>query len=375
MFQRDNLNLVVSLAKGQHEVVRDQVTKGAFDFDSLYDFIAQHQLRGTVYPILANSPVCEAFPSDLIDRLESFYSRQRAKNEQMIRELKLLSSAFSRAGQGFILLKGPHLAQRYYGSLDSRVFWDIDILVKRNELAHAAQLLTRSGFKRTSHILLNKALTIYFTHALDFSKGGVAVDLHWALRNRPSYKFDYQDIWGKKRPFYLDDTLLYVLSDQHALVLNLISIFNDLEVGKLRLKSLIDLYMMTKAMDGSVDWNQFLADREPENVLKISVNVLNLFLTLFNSHGEFPDIASAVSRRRGLLEFTDPRTIEKLITHSRVGLTHRIRVARLYQVSRSRLLVWWILSSPFRRAAFRSGKVSRLKSDVRRLQRYFGMRP
>jgi hypothetical protein len=221
---------------------------------------------------------------------------------------------------------------------------------------------------------LNKALTIYFTHALDFAKPGVAVDLHWALRNRPSYNFNYQDIWGKKQPFRLDDTLLYVLSDQHALVLNLISMFNDLEVGKIRLKSFIDLYMMAKAVNDTLDWNQFLEDREPENILKISVNMLDLLLSLFNCHDEFPDLACAVSRRRSFLEFTDSQTIEKLMMHSRVGLTHRVRVARLYEASRPRLLLWWIISSPFRRAAYRSGKSARLKRDIRRLKSYIGLR-
>ena len=374
MFQRDNLNLVVSLVKGHHEAIRDQLNKTVFDFDSFYDFIAHHQLRGYVYSLLANSPAQEPFPSDLVDRLKSSYIRQRTKNEEMIRELKLLSSTFSRAGQEFILLKGPYMAQRFYGSLDRRVFWDIDILVKKNDLKQAAHLLTRSGFKRTSRIILNKALTIYFTHALDFAKPGVAVDLHWALRNRPSYNFNYQNIWGNRQPFHLDDALLYVLSDQHALVLNLISIFNDIEVAKMRLRSLVDLYMMTKAIDPTLDWNQFLEDREPENILKISVNMLDLLLSLFDCHREFPDLARVIYQRKGFLELNDPETVRKLMMYSRVGMPHRTWAARLYQGSRLRLLLWWIISSPFRRGAYRSGKSSRLKRDVRRLTRYIGLR-
>jgi hypothetical protein len=374
MFQRDNLNLVVSLVKGHHEAIRDQLNKTVFDFDSFYDSIAHHQLRGYVYSLLANSPAREAFPSDLVDRLQSSYIRQRTKNEEMIRELKLLSSTFSRAGQEFILLKGPYMAQRFYGSLDRRAFWDIDILVKKNDLKQAAQLLTRSGFKRTSRTIFNKALTIYFTHALDFAKPGVAVDLHWALRNRPSYNFNYQDIWGKKQPFHLDDALLYVLSDQHALVLNLISIFNDIEVAKMRLRSFVDLYMMMRSINETVDWNQFLEDRKRENVIKISVCMLDVFLTLFDCRGEFPKLAHAVSRKTSLLGITREGSIERLLRHSRVGLRHRMWAARFYEASRLRLLLWWIISSPFRRAAYRSGKSARLKRVIRRLKSYIGLR-
>ncbi len=270
------------------------------------------------------------------------------------------------------MLKGPYMAQRFYGSLDRRVFWDIDILVEKNDLKQAAQLLTRSGFKRTSRIFLHQALTMYFAHALDFAKSGVTVDLHWALRNRPSYNFNYQAIWERKRQFHLEGMTLYVLCDEHSLALELVSIFNDLEVGKIRLKSFIDLYMMTKAMNETLNWSRFLEDRKQENVFKISVMMLDLLLRLFECHDEFPDLAHALTKVGRFLEAGDAKRVEELLTRPRVGLIQRMRVARLYQASRLRLLLWWIISWPFRHAAYRSGKSFRPKKNVLQLKRNIG---
>lgn len=373
MFQPDHLNLLVHLLKGNREAIHDQLSERAFDFEGFNEFLAQHRLQGFVYSLLANSPVRETFARDLVEHLKPFYNRQRTHNELLIQELKLLCSAFSLAGHEFILLKGLYLAERFYGGIDRRAFWDIDILVKKDDLTQAAQLLTRSGFKRTSRIFLHHALTIYFTHALDFAKSGVAVDLHWALRNRPSYNFDYQDIWERKRQFYLDDMTLYVLCDEHSLALELVSIFNDLEVGKIRLKSFIDLYMMTKAVNDTLDWSQFLEDRKQENVFKISVMMLDLLLRLFECHSEFPNLAHALSKGSHLLQVSDAKSVEKLLTLSRVGLIQRMRVARLYQASRLRLFLWWIISWPFRHAAYRSGKSFRPKKNVLRLKRNIGL--
>lgn len=373
MVQSAHLHLLVSLLKGNYEAVHNQLKDRAFDFNRFKDPLAKHQLSGYVYSIVADSPARQAFPPVLIDHLRSSYARQRTKNEQMLREVKLLSSTFSVANQEFILLKGPYLAKRFYGSIDRRVFWDIDILARRKDLTRAMQLLARNGFKRQSRILLHQVLTTYFTHALEFAKPGVIVDLHWALKNRPSYNFNYKDIWETRQESRLDGIVVHVLSDHYALAFTLISIFNDIEMGKIRLKSFIDLYMITKAIDHTVDWNQFFERRKEEKIYKISLNVLGLFLKLFDRRPEFPNLALAIDLRNGLLEQNGAETIGRLMTHSRAGLTHRAWAARLYQGSRLRFLLWWMVSMPFRRAAFRSGKSSRLKRDLQGLKRSIGL--
>jgi len=369
----DTITLLAHLLKGNHDAfIRHLAARGP-DFTGFGDLLAKHQLREFVYSALAASPAADTLPPALTDSLKRAYIRQRARIEQMLGELKLLSSTLSLAGQEFILLKGPYLAKRFYADLDRRAFWDIDILVQREELGNAQRHLISAGFARRSRILFNEQLTVRFGHAFDFAKSGIAVDLHWALRNRPSYRFDYRNIWKAKQEFWLDDVRFYVLSDQHALVFTLVSTFNDIEVAKLRLRSLVDLYMMVRALHGEVDWDRFLEDRRTENIFKISVNVLNLFLRVFDCNRDFPDLARAIDRRRSELEGDNPVTIETLVSHSRVGMSHRLWASRLYEISRLRLLFWWMISMPFRRAAFRAGKSARLKSDLRRIMAKIGL--
>lgn len=374
MFQPDHLDLLVHLLKGNREAIHDQLNKRAFDLEGFKDFITTHQLRGYVYSVLADSPTRKGFPQDLVDHLQSSYIRQRTRNEEMIRELKLLSSIFSRAGQEFILLKGPYLAKRFYGGIDRRVFWDIDILIRRKDLARAAQLLQQYGFKRTSRVLIHERLTTHFTHAFDFAKPGLTVDLHWALGTRPSYDIDYEDIWEQREKLLLNGESFSVLSDEYSLLFTIISIFRDIEVSKIRLRSFLDLHMILKTIHYHFDWDGFLEARKREHLFKISVNILSLFLRLFACHDEFPDLARALSHRESSLVSTDEKTFGKLITHSRLGLAQRMWAARLYEGSRSRLLLWWIVSLPFRRAAYRAGKLSRLKKSLNRLNRYLGLK-
>lgn len=374
MFQSDHVQLLLSLLKGNHEGARDQFNKRSCDLNGFREFVTRHHLSGYVYLILADSPAQQAFPPDFIDYLRSSYTRQRTKNDRMLKELKLLSSILSSAGQEFILLKGPYLAKRFYGGIDRRIFWDIDILIRRKDLARAAQLLQQDGFKRTSRVLIHELLATHFTHAFDFARPGLTVDLHWALGTRPSYDIDYEDIWEQREKLLLNGESFSVLSDEYSLLFTIISIFRDIEVSKIRLRSFLDLHMILKTIPYHFDWDGFLEARKREHLFKISLNILSLFLRLFACHDEFPDLARALSHRESSLVSTDEKTFWKLITHSRLGLAQRMWASRLYEGSRSRLLLWWIVSLPFRRAAYRTGKLSRLKRFLNRLNRYLGLK-
>jgi hypothetical protein len=95
------------------------------------------------------------------------------------------------------LLKGLYLAKRFYGDIDRHALWDIDILVRKENLPDAQKLLAASGYFRKSNVFLREDLSSYFTHAFDFAKKGVSLDLHWALSSHPSYRLDYR-LYGQK---------------------------------------------------------------------------------------------------------------------------------------------------------------------------------
>ena len=111
--------------------------------------------------------------------LKMFSLRQWAAQERLVRELEPISTLLGAAGHEIILLKGPYLATRFFGGMNRREFYDLDILIRREDLPAVERLLVRSGYIQKSSTLLNRSLTTYFTHAFDFVKPNVAVDLHW----------------------------------------------------------------------------------------------------------------------------------------------------------------------------------------------------
>ena len=77
-----------------------------------------------------------------------------AAQERLVREVMQLSSLLTAAGHEVMLLKGPYLAERFYGGIDQREFYDLDILIRREELAAVERLLRSRGYIRKSSMLL-----------------------------------------------------------------------------------------------------------------------------------------------------------------------------------------------------------------------------
>jgi hypothetical protein len=359
-----NLALLSLMLKGNHNAAADQLLRGAVRPDDFARFTSQHRLQLFVFSLLEGSPLRKSLPEPWREQLRVFSLRQWATQERLARELTHLSALLAAAGQEFILLKGPYLATRFFGGVDRREFWDLDILVKREQVAAVERLLRSVGYARKSTILLNKALTTRFTHAFDFAKSDVAVDLHWILSANAAHYLDYEAVWRERQSFVLRNHTFGVLSDEYEVAFSLISIFKDLERGASRLKSFVDLYFILSPVSRRLDWGLFLAHRRREKILRISVNVLDLFFELFDCRREFPEVAAALAGERRHVKILPSGYHQALIDGSPGALKNKTWAAGIYECSRLHVFVWWLLSLPFRLAVHDSGRYARFKARL-----------
>jgi hypothetical protein len=304
------------------------------------------------------------FPREWLQQLKVFSLNQWARQEILVRELGRISALLSASRHDFIALKGPCLATRFYGAIDRREFWDLDILVKREHIGAVELLLRGAGYVRKSRVLFSTAVTSRFTHAFDFTKGNVSVDLHWLLSANATHYLDYEAIWRQRQKFILRGQNFFVLSDEHEIAFNLISIFKDLERGAVRLKSFVDLYFILRAVGPGLDWNAFMQHRRQEKILRISVNVLDFFFELFNCRHRFPDIAAAFAHERRHVKILPSGYHRALIAGAPGALKNKAWAAGIYECSRLHVFVWWLLSLPFRLAVHDSGRYARLKAGL-----------
>lgn len=361
MKQLDNLNLLSFIIKKDYESIENYLKRDYFDFKDFKNFVDKHQLSGNLYLALNDSYLKDFFSVDLIRHFKSFYMKQWMINEQIIKETERLAELFIDSREKVIFLKGHFLVQRFYGDIDRRPIRDIDILVKKEDIDSIDRLLTGNGFKRTSAILLNKNLTIYFTHHFEYWKQDIPLDLHWVLMNHFSFNLNYETIWKEKLKFIYKNKLFYVLSDEYELVFRILSILMDIQLGVIILKSLVDIYMILKAIDKSIVWDDFFANRKTEGLFCISLNILDLVLNIFNCHSDFIELYMYIEKNKKYIKYKDLNEKMNLLSHSWFAFKNKLWAFRLYQTSVFKSFCWWAISLPFRLAIHREWSLELLR--------------
>ena len=361
MQKQQYLTLLNYIMKRDSESIEKFLESDEVDFDIFYKFIWDNQLAGNLYSLLINSELRALFPDILIDKFKPSYLKQWIKNERLIREIEFLSELVNKGGIEVIFLKGPFLAERFYGNIDRRSIADIDVLVKNDEIDNIDKLLKRNGFELKSIVFLDKYLSIYFTHHFEYARRDVDLELHWALSTHCSFNLNYSRIWQEKNNFEFRQKNYLVLSDEYELVFQILSIFKDIELGTIKLKSFVDTYMILKAVDKNIKWKEFFDDRKKEGLYVISSNTLDLVLSLLDCHGEFKKLSLYLEQNKMHLKYKTSAAKLGLLDHSRFAIRNKLWAFGLYNTNPFNAFCWWAISLPFRLITYRESSSSQLR--------------
>ncbi len=106
--------------------------------------------------------------------------------------------AAHRHGLDALLLKGAALAYTHYPEPHLRPYADIDLLIRRDDLARAAAMLTEIGYARD--VEADAELWTGQRHYLKMSAAGpVMVDLHWRVANPQVFAdaLAFDEVWPR----------------------------------------------------------------------------------------------------------------------------------------------------------------------------------
>ena len=135
------------------------------------------------WQLTAISP--EAVPDAVADDLETYFRANNLRNLSLTGELLKLLKEFEAHEIPAVPYKGPVLAVFAYGNLALREFGDLDILIRRQDVLRAGELLASLGY-RPEHRLTRaqeEAFTRYGDQFLYYRDSSV-VELHWGFASR-----------------------------------------------------------------------------------------------------------------------------------------------------------------------------------------------
>jgi hypothetical protein len=348
------LQLVGAIIRGRSDLVESLSGAADIDWSAFLRYADHHRIAGALFHAVQCHALVPLLPRHVVEDLRKTFLTQFRWNLLLLDRIRALDTALRRSGQEVIFLKGLHLAQEYYGQIAARQVGDLDLLMRDwHDLAAFEEIIRGLGYRRRSRILGSRALMVRYTHHMEFDGPQAPLDLHWVLRRHSSFALDYSDLWRRKRQVKVHGVDFLTLDVEYDLVLQLLSIHTDVEIGIVRLKSAVDLHAMLNRVAPTLSWADFFARRAEEGLLAIAVNVLDLALDVLDCRDEFAALAQSIEQHRGKLLLIDLDAKLNLIRGTGGAMQRKAWALRLYDTSPLRALYWWGLSLPFRLAEHR----------------------
>jgi hypothetical protein len=140
-------------------------------------------------------------PRATLTALSRYTASVAARNRAITVELLEVLSALKAAGVEAAPFKGPTLASRLYGELDSRQFGDLDILVRRRDVPAAEAVLASRGYRpwqALSPEAERRCLEDGKDRPFVSRDGHFAVEIHWRFTPRYyPFALDAESVWER----------------------------------------------------------------------------------------------------------------------------------------------------------------------------------
>jgi hypothetical protein len=219
-------NLLLCLSRTNIDSERAEKIKVLLRNDINWQYLIQMALRHGLVALLyknLKSIYPEAIPGAVLDQLREYFIVNTARNISLTEELRKILHLFEDDGILAIPYKGPALAASAYGDITLRQFGDLDILIRKQDVLRAGNLIVSLGYK--PHFQLNDVNVkpyLKSQNGLSFTRhdGKVIIDLQWEITPRYfNFSVLYEHLWNSLRHSSRKDFGVRTLSPEIELII------------------------------------------------------------------------------------------------------------------------------------------------------------
>jgi hypothetical protein len=177
------------------------------DWEYIFQLASRHAVTPLVSHVFNQLDNCNV-PIACVPQLQAASRIRTARSLELTASLLELLSLFGTNSIPALAFKGPVLAYSLYGNVGLRDFVDLDILIRRQDVVKAKNVMLAHGYR--TDLPTNPAQEVAYLrtrHELHFSRDddSCPIEIHQAFLP-PSYRFDYDydSLWRR-----LDRTIFY----------------------------------------------------------------------------------------------------------------------------------------------------------------------
>jgi len=259
----------------------------------------------------------DAIPQTVLNPLRIRFRDHVKHNFLLTAELLKLLGEFETLGIKAVPFKGPLLAVLAYGDLSLRQFSDLDILVRREDVAHAKNIILSKGFKLWGKPReVPDAVYLKSRHAETFvtEDGRVTLDLHWRfVQTQYSVEFEPDYLWKRLERVSLGGRMIPCLKFED---LFLYLCIHGSKHSWERLGWICDISEMTRVRP-QPDWNNLLSRANALNIERVILLAVKLAHDLLEA--PLPEILATRIDKDPAIEKLSRLVLKKLFNQKQLA--------------------------------------------------------
>jgi hypothetical protein len=250
--QAELLLTCLRLEDSEPKLARLQALTAA-DWEAAIEQARLHGLTPVLYWQIKKIPGQLTLPAPRLLELRTNFLNSAARNMLLYRELATILGALQGQGIPAILLKGLHLAKLVYPEPALRPMADIDLLLHKDDLSRAAQILQELGYSAGREFDLGREARKHQHIPPFYQPGKAPVELHWTIATPTGpLKVDLDGLWRRAQPAEVAGLPALVLAPEDLLLHLSLHLLQDEFIGGLR--RLYDIAALASCPGLPIDW-------------------------------------------------------------------------------------------------------------------------
>ena len=128
--------------------IKTKIIDSQYFWDGIVELGSRHLVLPAVYGNLKRKNILKLIPVDLEKFLKDIYKKNRERNKKILLQIEFLNDLFLKKNVDHIFLKGSALLQsNKFDVLNERMIGDIDILIRKESILKARDLIVKNGYK------------------------------------------------------------------------------------------------------------------------------------------------------------------------------------------------------------------------------------
>lgn len=239
--------------------------RSELEWSDVIALASQHGVRPILYERLTQRQSPSSVSERALQDLRNVYLMNGSRNALLYVELAKVLRGLQQNNIPVILLKGAHLAALVYEHPALRTMADLDLLVRKGDLARAVSVLRELGYSSgDSHdTAKNRERGRHLPRM--FKPPGIGIEIHWTITGRVlPFSVDTDGLWERARPASIAGVMVDVLSPEDLLLHLCVHTASHSCLGlqlshapfRLGLRPLYDIAAVLQRHQPDLDWQQ-----------------------------------------------------------------------------------------------------------------------